>query len=327
MSTVVPETGEVILPPDDMRLSWEPMTLDAARQITADIKAYATRLCHLVRDAKTGQAWTPLGYDTWAEYVETEFGMSRQRAQQLIDHANKLDVLAEVVELAAPPVAQVPERATRGLKSDDLRAALVAAMEESPAELTEAERLSVANKAIDTLRKAKAAASTAVDALSAHQDTNKKAGGDDGADPAGDADPNEGGDGASGHDAGHSAPEPPAAFSGEDSPPAPSPEPGQVSPPAPATSTGEAGADTPSDAAATGTTGTTRPGESDEGVPGDRLTPSSPALPDDWSDRLARATHLLGCPVDLLRERLTDDDRIDLADLRTYIDQLLEEQP
>ena len=118
-----------------------------------------------------------------------------------------------------------------------------------------------------------------------------------------------------------------AEASGEDSPPAPSPEPGQVSPPAPATSTGEAGADTPSDAAATGTTGTTRPGESDEGVPGDRLTPSSPALPDDWSDRLARATHLLGCPVDLLRERLTDDDRIDLADLRTYIDQLLEEQP
>ena len=327
MSTVVPETGEVILPPDDMRLSWEPMTLDAARQITADIKAYATRLCHLVRDAKTGQAWTPLGYDTWAEYVETEFGMSRQRAQQLIDHANKLDVLAEVVELAAPPVAQVPERATRGLKSDDLRAALVAAMEESPAELTEAERLSVANKAIDTLRKAKAAASTAVDALSAHQDTNKKAGGDDGADPAGDADPNEGGDGASGHDAGHSAPEPPAAFSGEDSPPAPSPEPGQVSPPAPAPSTGEAGADTPSDTAAPGDTGTTRPGESDEGVPGDRLTPSSPALPADWSDRLACATYLLGCPVELLRERLSDDDRIDLRDLRTYIDQLLEEQP
>ena len=38
-------------------------------------------------------------------------------------------------------------------------------------------------------------------------------------------------------------------------------------------------------------------------------------------------TYLLGCPVELLRERLSDDDRIDLRDLRTYIDQLLEEQP
>ena len=48
-------------------------------------------------------------------------------------------------------------------------------------------------------------------------------------------------------------------------------------------------------------------------------------LPADWRDRIACAVHLLGCDAGLLRVALTDDDRIDLTDLRDHLDAVLAE--
>jgi len=48
-------------------------------------------------------------------------------------------------------------------------------------------------------------------------------------------------------------------------------------------------------------------------------------LPDDWRDRIACSVHLLGCDAGLLRVALTDDDRIDLTDLRDHLDAVLAE--
>ena len=330
------ETGEIALTPDDVRLSWQPMNEEQARKVTVDIKTYAIRLCHLVRDAKTGQAWTPLGYETWGEYVETEFGMSRQRAQQLIDHANKLDLTAEVVELASPPGEAITERATRGLNADAIRDALIAAMAEAPAPATEADRLAIAEQAIASLRvevrKAKQAASTAVDAVTAqqneeaafargvavaHQNTNTGAGGDDGSTPAGDADPNEGGDGASGHDAGQDDPEPPAAVSDEEPPPS-SDEPQQVPAPAAAQDPGKAGAPE-SRAAATGSTGASSAGAGDGGGTGDVLpTPPAETLPADWRDLIGHATYLLRLDAAQVAAAATADDDADLCALTEW---------
>lgn len=298
---VDPGTGEMAAP--TFRLSWEPLTEDQAREITTKIKATAISLCHLVRDAKTGIAWEPLGYDTWAEYVETEFGMSRQRAQQLIDHANKLDLTAEVVDLASPPAEQIPERATRGLKTDDLRAALVDAMEESPAEMTEAERLIVANKAIDMLRKAKAAASTAVDALTSKIPA-----------PAPDDDAETSDDGA------------PAPSDELGTPPVPGSTPPGGSEQSHAADAGT-GADSgtglashPADAGSAAATAT-----STDGGAASSPDPAPPSLPDDWRQRFDNTTWLIGISVAALRPALSvDPDRLaDARDLHAYLTDLL----
>ena len=103
-------------------------------------------------------------------------------------------------------------------------------------------------------------------------------------------------------------------------------EPQQDPAPAAAQDPGKAGAPE-SRAAATGSTEDGPPsGAGDGGGTGDVLpTPPAETLPADWRDRIACAVHLLGCPVDLLRVALTDDDRIDLTDLRDHLDAVLAE--
>jgi len=114
------------------------------------------------------------------------------------------------------------------------------------------------------------------------------------------------------------------AVSDEEPPPS-SDEPQQVPAPAAAQDPGKAGAPE-SRAAATGSTGASSPGAGDGGGTGDVLpTPPAVTLPADWRDRIACSVHLLGCPVDLLRVALTDDDRIDLTDLRDHLDAVLAE--
>ena len=100
-------------------------------------------------------------------------------------------------------------------------------------------------------------------------------------------------------------------------------EPQQDPAPAAAQDPGKAGAPE-SRAAATGSTGASSAGAGDGGGTGDVLpTPPAETLPADWRDRIACAVHLLGCDVGLLRVALTDDDRIDLTDLRDHLDAVL----
>lgn len=60
----------------------------AARALTERIRETAERLWELLAEAHDGKAWAALGYPTFKGYVEAEFGMSKQRAYQLLDHAN-----------------------------------------------------------------------------------------------------------------------------------------------------------------------------------------------------------------------------------------------
>ena len=73
-------------------------------------------------------------------------------------------------------------------------------------------------------------------------------------------------------------------------------------------------------------TGASTAGAGDGGGTGDVLpTPPAETLPADWRDRIACSVHLLGCDAGLLRVALTDDDRIDLTDLRDHLDAVLAE--
>lgn len=55
-----------------------------ARALTDRIKQAVANVGELLEEARTVEAWRLLGYATWEEYVEREFGFSLRRAQQLL---------------------------------------------------------------------------------------------------------------------------------------------------------------------------------------------------------------------------------------------------
>lgn len=56
-----------------------------AREVTEAIRSAAVATYVLLAEAHKHKAHLALGYETWAEYVQTEFDMSTQRSYQLLD--------------------------------------------------------------------------------------------------------------------------------------------------------------------------------------------------------------------------------------------------
>lgn len=75
-----------------------PLTADEAQELTGNIRNAAEVLWVLIAQAHAGQAWRPLGYQSWEAYVRGEFNMSRSRSYQILDQAR---VIA-AIESAAP---------------------------------------------------------------------------------------------------------------------------------------------------------------------------------------------------------------------------------
>lgn len=73
------------------------MTKDAARELTDQIKATATATYVLVHRAHEFKCWVSLGYNTWEDYVVTEFDMSKSRSYQLINQAKVVQAIQDVV--------------------------------------------------------------------------------------------------------------------------------------------------------------------------------------------------------------------------------------
>jgi hypothetical protein len=76
------------LSPSDSELS-----LDDARELTRRIKQASGAVSPLLLEAHDRKAWRALGYGTWELYVRHEFGMSRSRSYELLDHARVLRTL------------------------------------------------------------------------------------------------------------------------------------------------------------------------------------------------------------------------------------------
>lgn len=119
---VVPDTGTDLIYSDDAgsdlegALISEPLTTDAARELTDAIKQTSEVLFTLIQRAHAGKAWLALGYSSFHEYVREEFNMSRSRAYQILDQAR----VVEAIEAALPEGAVMPhisEAAARDLKS------------------------------------------------------------------------------------------------------------------------------------------------------------------------------------------------------------------
>lgn len=75
----------------------KPMTVLTAKSLTAQIKDKLEGAAKLIAMAHKLEAWRILGYTSWVEYCEKEFGFSRQRGYQLMDFAETTENIAEGV--------------------------------------------------------------------------------------------------------------------------------------------------------------------------------------------------------------------------------------
>mgnify|MGYP001501418733 FL=1 len=82
---------------DNELISQGGMTRNAARELTEQIKATATATYVLIHRAHEYKVWLSLDYSSWADYVESEFDMSKSRSYQLINQAKVVDAIQDVV--------------------------------------------------------------------------------------------------------------------------------------------------------------------------------------------------------------------------------------
>ena len=130
-----------------------------AEQVTAKIKAYAGVAWVLLFEAHLRKAHKAMGYETWAEYVETEFDMSKSRSYQLISQAKiVLEISAAVstdVDTGDPStVVDISEATARDLAGhvDEAVAAAKDAADALGSAATAAERAKAAAAAVEQTR-------------------------------------------------------------------------------------------------------------------------------------------------------------------------------
>ena len=88
-----------------MARSTPPSAVDraAARSLTDRIRRGIGEITLLVLEAHNRRVWRVLGYPTWERYVAQEFGFSRSRSYQLLDHARVLSGVMEAAGCTAVP--------------------------------------------------------------------------------------------------------------------------------------------------------------------------------------------------------------------------------
>lgn len=92
----------------------DPLTETQARSLTETIRNAVDVIWALIARAHAGKAWKALGYDTWGEYVEVEFDMSRSRSYQLLNQAHVVNEIEAVVPEGTK--IDISEAAARDLK-------------------------------------------------------------------------------------------------------------------------------------------------------------------------------------------------------------------
>lgn len=153
MTLVNAETGEVVAA----------CTPDEARALTERIRSTADALWALLLEAHERRAWAALGYGSFVDYAEAEFGMGHSHAYRLLDQGRVVREIEAAVAEAIPhspdgewgdpapvdvdadPVPLVPtitEAEARDIKphlaevTDAIRDRLAEADDPEPAEIT-----------------------------------------------------------------------------------------------------------------------------------------------------------------------------------------------
>jgi hypothetical protein len=107
---------EIFAPAESVAMEVAPdLSVEEAQSLTEHIRATADVLYVLIQRAHAGRAWKVLGYDSFADYVNAEFNISRSRAYQLLNQAK----VVEEITAAAPEGTRfdISEAAARDLKS------------------------------------------------------------------------------------------------------------------------------------------------------------------------------------------------------------------
>lgn len=95
-----------------------PLTLSSseARAITDQIKEHTDAVWKLLVVAHEGSAWKPLGYATWADYVEGEFNMSRAYSYRVLDQARVIRAIEDAVSPYGDISPAITEKQARDIK-------------------------------------------------------------------------------------------------------------------------------------------------------------------------------------------------------------------
>lgn len=94
-----------------------PMNKAEATAITQRIRTAVDDLWQLLLQAHDRKAWKVLGYETWKDYVEHEFGMTKQRSYQLLDQGRVITAIKEATGKKSTSV-DLSEAVARDLKPD-----------------------------------------------------------------------------------------------------------------------------------------------------------------------------------------------------------------
>lgn len=78
------------------------MSKRQARQLTERIRQAAEDCWRLLCEAREREAWRPLGYSSWDEYVRAEFGMSDRNARYLLAQGEVISRLESAADVHLP---------------------------------------------------------------------------------------------------------------------------------------------------------------------------------------------------------------------------------
>ncbi len=116
-----------------------------ARTLTEQIKTSARQTSLLLLEAHRRRAWSALGYATWGLYVREEFGISRSRSYELLDHACVLRQIMRAMGMSEVPdispyaavqvkphvnevIAEIRQRTSPGQATSEVRAVIAASV-------------------------------------------------------------------------------------------------------------------------------------------------------------------------------------------------------
>mgnify|MGYP001584091690 FL=1 len=75
--------------------------------LTEEIKRATARAWELLEKAHEGQAWVPMGYHSWSEYVTNELGISRSHSFRLLDQAAVIRAFEKISpQLGTPEISE-----------------------------------------------------------------------------------------------------------------------------------------------------------------------------------------------------------------------------
>lgn len=131
-----------------------------AEMVTAKIKSYVGVAWVLLYEAHARKAHKAMGYETWADYVEAEFDMSRSHSYRLISQARMVMEISEAVspkgdiDDEVSTLVDIDERTARDLADhvEEAKAAAVEAADALGEAASAADRAEAAKAAVEKVR-------------------------------------------------------------------------------------------------------------------------------------------------------------------------------